>query len=98
MHQVKSIQHKLQIKMVILQLMLLMDLNRILQIVETSASKIITRTTNYIYGVLSNGTENRFNIPTTIRNSNFTITNEVNEKGQVVNKANHRIRHRVRRG
>lgn len=58
-------------------------LNRILQIVEASASSI-TRTTNYIYGVLSNGTENRFNIPTTIRNSNFTITNEVNEKGQVV--------------
>ncbi|WP_151717100.1 RHS repeat domain-containing protein [Acinetobacter sp. TUM15071] len=58
-------------------------LNRILQIVEASASSI-SRTTNYIYGVLSNGTENIFNIPTTIRNSNFTITNEVNEKGQVV--------------
>ncbi|NAR51562.1 RHS repeat domain-containing protein [Acinetobacter haemolyticus] len=58
-------------------------LNRILQIVEASASSI-SRTTNYIYGVLSNGTENRFNIPTTIRTSNFTITNEVNEKGQVV--------------
>ncbi len=54
-------------------------LNRILQVVEASGTTI-SRTTNYVYGVLSNGLENLFNIPTTIKTSNFTITNEINEK------------------
>ncbi|MEB3852269.1 RHS repeat domain-containing protein [Acinetobacter nosocomialis] len=58
-------------------------LNRILQVVEASGTTI-SRTTNYVYGVLSNGLENLFNIPTTIKTSNFTITNEINEKGQIV--------------
>ncbi|ENW97092.1 RHS repeat-associated core domain-containing protein [Acinetobacter sp. NIPH 298] len=58
-------------------------LNRILEVVEASGTSI-SRKTTYVYGVLSNGATNLFNIPTMIRTASTTTTNVINNKGQIV--------------
>ncbi|MFW2026030.1 RHS repeat-associated core domain-containing protein [Acinetobacter baumannii] len=58
------------------------NLNRILEIIEASGSTL-SRKTTYIYGTLSNGVTNPFNIPVKIQRGNLTTDNVINDKGQI---------------
>lgn len=58
------------------------NLNRILEIVEASGTTL-SRKTTYVYGTLSNGVTNPFNIPVQIQKGNLTTVNVINDKGQI---------------